>query len=114
MCIEILHVGLENGVLVRSLVDNITGSISDTRQEFLGARSIKLTKISIQKRDAIIAISSKTHLCFNHMGKYKVVPLSYGMLNYVSPFTSERCQEGGMVVIADNSLRIIKLEKLGD
>ena len=48
------------------------------------------------------------------MGKYKVVPLSYGMLNYVSPFTSERCQEGGMVVIADNSLRIIKLEKLGD
>lgn len=26
-----LHVGLANGVLVRSLVDNITGSISDTR-----------------------------------------------------------------------------------
>jgi len=26
-----LHVGLQNGVLVRSLVDNITGSISDTR-----------------------------------------------------------------------------------
>jgi splicing factor 3B subunit 3 len=26
-----LHVGLVNGVLVRSLVDNITGSFSDTR-----------------------------------------------------------------------------------
>jgi splicing factor 3B subunit 3 len=42
-----LHVGLVNGVLVRSLVDNITGSISDTRQEFIGARAIKLTKIMI-------------------------------------------------------------------
>lgn len=26
-----LHVGLDNGVLVRSVVDNITGSISDSR-----------------------------------------------------------------------------------
>ena len=26
-----LHVGLSNGVLVRSLIDSITGSISDTR-----------------------------------------------------------------------------------
>jgi len=48
------------------------------------------------------------------MGKYKVVPLSYDTLNYVSAFTSERCSEGGMVALADNSLRIIKVEKLGD
>lgn len=48
------------------------------------------------------------------MGKYRVVPLSYDTLNYVSAFTSERCSEGGIVAIADNSLRIIKLEKLGD
>jgi splicing factor 3B subunit 3 len=48
------------------------------------------------------------------MGKYKVVPLSYDTLNYVSAFTSERCTEGGMVALADNSLRIIKVEKLGD
>jgi hypothetical protein len=31
-----LHVGLDNGILVRSLVDNITGGISDSRQQFLG------------------------------------------------------------------------------
>lgn len=48
------------------------------------------------------------------MGKYRVVPLSYDTLNYVSAFTSERCSEGGIVAIADNSLRIIRLEKLGD
>lgn len=44
-----LHVGLTNGVLVRSIVDNVTGGISDTRQEFLGARAVKLTKVTIQK-----------------------------------------------------------------
>jgi splicing factor 3B subunit 3 len=109
-----LHVGQQNGVLVKSQIDTITGSISDTRQEFLGARSVRLTKIQIQRQEAVIAISSKNHLCFNHMGKYKCVPLSYGMLNHVAPLISERCQEGGMVVIAENSLRIIRIEKLGE
>jgi len=31
-----LHVGLESGVLQRSVVDNITGGISDSRSKFLG------------------------------------------------------------------------------
>jgi splicing factor 3B subunit 3 len=48
------------------------------------------------------------------MGQYRVIPLSYDTLNHVSAFTSERCPEGGMVAIADNTLRIIKVEKLGD
>lgn len=48
------------------------------------------------------------------MGKYRVVPLNYDSINFVSAFTSERCTEGGMVAIADNSLRIIKVEKLGE
>lgn len=43
-----LHVGLENGVLVRLLVDNVTGSLTDSRQQFLGTQSIKLTKITIK------------------------------------------------------------------
>jgi splicing factor 3B subunit 3 len=48
------------------------------------------------------------------MSKYRIIPLSYDTLNYVSAFTSERCTDGGMVAIADNTLRIIKVEKLGD
>ena len=31
-----LHVGLESGVLQRSVVDNITGGISDSRSKSLG------------------------------------------------------------------------------
>lgn len=48
------------------------------------------------------------------MGKYKCVPLSFGSLSHVSPLVSERCQEGGIAVIAENSLKIIRVEKLGD
>ena len=40
-----LNVGLDNGILMRQLVDNVTGVMSDSRQQFLGTRGIKLVKI---------------------------------------------------------------------
>jgi len=48
------------------------------------------------------------------MKKYNLVPLNYQSLSSVSSFTSERCADGGLVAIADNTLKIIQIEKLGD
>lgn len=59
-------------------------------------------------------MSSRTYLCFQSMGKFRVVPLSYDALSHVSTFSSERCQSGGMIALADNSLRILKVERLND
>ena len=62
----------------------------------------------------MLAMSSRSYLCYEQIGKYRVVPLSYDPLNHVSAFTSERCPEGGMVALADNQLRIIKVDRLSD
>ena len=101
-----LHVGLENGVLVRLLVDNVTGALTDSRQQFLGTRAIKLTKITLEGKDAMIALSNKPWLCYTYMGRYSVTPLAYDSLGHVTPCSSERCPEG-FVAIAGNTLRII-------
>ena len=108
-----LHVGLENGVLLRSLVDNVTGVLTDSRQQFLGTREIKLTKIKQDGEDAMVALSNKPWFCYNYMGHYRVTPLSYEALSHVSPFSSEKCPEG-IVAIAEDTLRIISIEHLGD
>ena len=42
-----LHVGLENGVLLRTVVDNVTGVLSDSRTRFLGTNSISLAKVKL-------------------------------------------------------------------
>lgn len=47
------------------------------------------------------------------MEKYQVTPLAYDSLDYASAFCSEKCPEG-IVAIADNTLRIFSVEKLGD
>lgn len=47
-----LHIGLENGVLLRTVIDNITGGLSDTRSKFIGlepvSKQISLSKISMK------------------------------------------------------------------
>lgn len=98
---------------MRALVDNVTGGLSDTRHQFLGPREIKLTKIKQDGEDAMVALSNKPWLCYNYMGHYRVTPMSYEALAHVSPFSSEKCPEG-MVAIAEDTLRIISIEHLGD
>lgn len=100
-------------MLLRSLVDNVTGVLTDSRQQLLGTRGIKLRKIKQRGEDAMIALSNKPWLCYNHMGHQRVTPLSYEALATVSPFCSARCPDG-VVAICENSLRILQIENLGE
>jgi len=42
-----VHIGLENGVLLRTVIDSITGGLSDSRSKFLGLDRISLSKVTI-------------------------------------------------------------------
>jgi splicing factor 3B subunit 3 len=48
------------------------------------------------------------------MGKYMVSPLSYDSLYHATAFCSERCTSNGLVAIAENSLRIVQVDRLGE
>jgi len=107
-----LSIGLNNGVLLRSMIDPMSGELSDTRTRFLGAKGVKLFKIKLKGTSAVLAVSSRSWLCYNHQGKYLMTPLSYVPLEYAANFSSEPVPEG-IVAISTNTLRIIILEKLG-
>lgn len=107
-----LNVGLQNGVLLRTILDAVTGELSDTRTRYLGNRPIKLFRIQIQESDAVLAISSRCWLLYYYQSRFHLTPLSYDPLEFASGFTSEQCPEG-VVAISSNTLRILSLEKLG-
>ncbi|VDO97440.1 unnamed protein product, partial [Soboliphyme baturini] len=107
-----LNIGLENGVLLRTVLDRVTGDLTDTRTRYLGTRAVRLFKVSMQGRNAILAMSSRTWLLYYYQNRFHLTPLSYEMLEYASGFASEQCPEG-IVVISTNTLRILALEKLG-
>ena len=107
-----LNAGLATGVLVRVSVDQVTGSLSDSRQRFLGPKSVKLVRVAVQGGAAVLALSTRSWVMYSHQGKYHQAPISYEGLEFASGFSSDLCPEG-IVAIAGNTLRIITLEGLG-
>ncbi|KAI9487668.1 MAG: CPSF A subunit region-domain-containing protein [Benjaminiella poitrasii] len=108
-----LNIGLSNGVLLRTVLDTITGQLSDTRTRFIGAKSVKLFKITVQGHPAVLALSTRPWITYTFQNRLHLTPLSYEMLEYGSEFISEQCHEG-VVAIAGNTLRIFTIEKLGN
>ncbi|XP_048747957.1 splicing factor 3B subunit 3-like [Ostrea edulis] len=107
-----LNIGLQNGVLLRTVLDTVTGDLSDTRTRYLGLRPVKLFRISMQGSEAVLAMSSRSWLSYTYQNRFHLTPLSYETLEYASGFASEQCPEG-IVAISTNTLRILALEKLG-
>eukprot|EP00877_Chromochloris_zofingiensis_P000800 jgi/Chrzof1/10720/Cz05g09290.t1 len=108
-----LHVGLNNGVLMRTGIDRTTGKLSDTRQRFLGTRPPKLVACSVRGQRSMLALSSRPWLGYTDMGRFQIMPLSYEALDYAAGFASDQCPEG-FVSVVKNTLRILAVENVGD
>jgi hypothetical protein len=77
-----LNMGLTNGVLLRTTIDTITGSLTDTRQRFLGAKSVKLFPVTIGASPAVLALSSRPWLSYSFQSSTKLSPLSYSFYSF--------------------------------
>jgi splicing factor 3B subunit 3 len=60
-----LHIGLFSGVYLRTVLDEVTGELSDTRTRFLGHRPAKLFKVSVKSEPAVLALSSRPWLGYS-------------------------------------------------
>lgn len=108
-----LNAGLQNGVLFRTVVDMVTGSLSDNRSRFLGLRAPKLFSIVVRGRQAMLCLSSRPWLGYIHQGHFLLTPLSYETLEYAASFSSDQCAEG-VVAVAGDALRVFTIERLGE
>ena len=107
-----LNIGLQNGVLLRTVLDQVTGDLSDTRTRYIGSKPVKLFRVTLQGGESVLAMSSRTWITYYYQNRFHLTPLSYESLEYAAGFSSEQCPEG-IVAISTNTLRILALEKLG-
>ncbi|GLC59841.1 hypothetical protein PLESTB_001541500 [Pleodorina starrii] len=108
-----LHVGLQNGILIRSEVDRLSGQLTDSRTRFLGTKPPKLFAASVRGSRCMLALSSRPWLGYNDQGRFNLSPLSYEALDYASGFASDQCPEG-FVAVVKSTLRILAVENVGD
>ncbi|KAM7270665.1 hypothetical protein ACFE04_029879 [Oxalis oulophora] len=108
-----LNAGLQTGVLFRTVVDMVTGQLSDSRSRFLGLKAPKLFSVKVGGRRAMICLSSRPWLGYIFQGHFLLTPLSYDYLEFSASFSSDQCAEG-VVSVAGNALRIFTIERLGE
>ncbi|PGH17226.1 pre-mRNA-splicing factor rse1 [Polytolypa hystricis UAMH7299] len=108
-----LHIGLYSGIYLRTVLDEVTGELSDTRTRFLGLKPVKLFRVSVKEQTAVLALSSRPWLGYSDVQTkgFMLTPLDYVELEWGWNFSSEQCEEG-MVGIQGQNLRIFSIEKL--
>ncbi|CAK5281320.1 unnamed protein product, partial [Mycena citricolor] len=107
-----VNIGLQNGVLLRTVLDPTNGQLTDTRTRFLGTRPIRLLRVQIQKNPAILALSSRSWLNYTHQNLMHFTPLIFENLDYAWSFSAELSPEG-LIGITGSTLRIFQVPKLG-
>jgi splicing factor 3B subunit 3 len=110
-----LHIGLHSGVYLRTVLDEVTGELTDTRQKFLGPKEVRLFQVTVEGKTCVLALSSRPWLGYaDPITKgFVVTPLNYVDLEWGWNFSSEQCEEG-VVGIQGQSLRIFAIDRLGD
>jgi splicing factor 3B subunit 3 len=103
-----LHIGLYSGVYLRTVLDEITGELSDTRTRFLGHKPTKIFKVSVKGNSAVLALSSRPWLGYSdpQTKSFMLTPIDTVDLEWAWNFSSEQCTEG-MVGIQAQSLRYV-------
>ena len=71
------NIGLHNGVLLRTVVDQVTGDLSDTRTRFIRSRPVKLFRVTMQGGEAVLAMSSRTWISYYYSNRFHLTPFSY-------------------------------------
>lgn len=106
-----VHIGMDNGVYVRALVDEITGKLSDTRIQYLGTKPVVLSTVALPQlnQNGLLAISSRPWLGYNAKETFKVTPLIDIPITTGASFYSEELGGDGIVGIADGNLTIFTI-----
>ncbi|ORY22136.1 putative U2 snRNA binding protein [Naematelia encephala] len=108
-----LNIGLYNGVLLRTVVDPIDGSLSDTRLRFLGAKPPKVVRTNVHGSPSVMAFSTRAWLLYTHQDMLQTQPLIYDSLEYAWSLNASMCPDG-IIGISGNTLRIFTIPKLGE
>lgn len=109
-----VNIGLENGVLLRTVLDPISGQLTDTRTRFLGAKPVRLVRVGgvAGREPAVLALSSRPWLNYVYQGTTHFTPLISDALDHAWTFSAEMCPDG-FIGIVGGSLRIFTIPTLG-
>ncbi|KAK4550552.1 hypothetical protein LTR36_000131 [Oleoguttula mirabilis] len=114
--VSYVHIGLQSGLYLRALIDEVTGELGEVRTKFLGARATRLFPVDVAEQEAVLACSSRPWLGYNHpqSGLHTLTPLVIAggqqELEAARPFASEHLK--GLCAIQGQNLLIFGIPSI--
>ncbi|EMC92310.1 hypothetical protein BAUCODRAFT_151722 [Baudoinia panamericana UAMH 10762] len=105
--VNYVHIGLQSGLYLRAVIDDVTGELGEVRTRFLGARPTRIFPVEIAEEQGIVASSSRPWLGYNNKGTYTLTPLVTGQVEAARPFVTEHLR--GFCAVQGQSLLIFTL-----
>jgi len=103
-----LYAGLQNGMIIRTSIDTITGKLTDSRPKYLGSKPVKIIKLSILNKPAVLALSSRPWLMYTYGKKQMTTLLAFPFINVAAEIKMQNFSHT-IMVFSENHLRIISL-----
>jgi splicing factor 3B subunit 3 len=113
---QYLHIGLESGVYIRSVLDEMTGEIGDTRRRFLGPGAVTFARVTAGDQDpedqepgdqgsAVLAMGSSPWLAYTHPTTrvLQLTPLDY--IPFHSAWSFDGSSIRGVICVSGKDLR---------
>ncbi|KAF1819766.1 uncharacterized protein K489DRAFT_412467 [Dissoconium aciculare CBS 342.82] len=111
-----VHIGLESGLYLRAVLDELTGELGDTRTKFIGTRSPRLCPVRLHDQDCIVACSSRPWLAYNHPQSrlFTLTPLvTEGYFEAARTFNTP-FQNSGLCAIQGSNLLIFEITSINE
>lgn len=109
---QYLHIGLRSGIYIRSLLDENTGEIGNTRRRFLGPSPVTFALIEIESEPAVVAMTSRPWLSYTntHTGALVTSPLDHRKFDAAWNFSGPLFQ--GVICVSGEQLSIFGFTNL--
>ncbi|KAJ7186836.1 CPSF A subunit region-domain-containing protein [Mycena filopes] len=106
-----IHIGLQNGVLIRTALDSRSGQLGETSSRFVGPRPVHLSPVKFQGIQAGLVMSSRAWISYNYNHRTRFTPLLCDAFQHGRSFSHELCPDG-FVGIVGSELRIFRLPNI--
>jgi splicing factor 3B subunit 3 len=105
-----INIGMENGVYVRTILDPLSGELTDTKMKYLGNKAVTLSRSVKDGDNVVLALSNKTWI-IHESETFKVQPMLIQPLKDAASFQTEDCPEG-LVGVYKRKLIICNIDSL--
>jgi splicing factor 3B subunit 3 len=102
---QYLHIGLRSGIYIRSVLEEHSGDIGDTRRRFLGPAPVRFARVDAAGEPAVVAMTTRPWLSYTHprTGAFFTTPLNY--MPFESAWNFQGSQFKGVICVSANELR---------